>query len=476
MSFMWNTIGAAAASPVPQDEGTAAPAVSAADGGAADVSFAQKLGAHGQAGTASGAAGGTAGQPASKPAGASASTQGRNPHPARAQAQAGGGTGTAYTSDDSAVAAAAQAGDDAVAVTDEEALSDAAGAGAGIPSWSALTQLPEGAAWTVRQKGSQAADPSRNQDASATTAVVPQTPLPAQTVVPSPALSSLLFQGLVTRLPGAIQPPGAKGAATCGAPVGGTGSINAATGNAGTGALDTADAVIGQLEQAARGAVNSTGGTPVDGAASAGSVQLAAQSVPAASYSGTGPGLASAATAVGVAAGLVTSGAVTQQDSQGGVAQPDPLALAGAALPGIDPGTQTTGNAPQAATASVSARNHFELAQALGERLNVQVGQGVQNATIRLDPPSKGTIEIQVRTDNGSVQVHLRASDPDVQRQLQNMGDALREDLVQRNHRDVSVQVWDGASDQGRGRRQGQTDDDERAPGRAWEQQPEEAA
>ncbi|MBK1616488.1 hypothetical protein CKO44_23890 [Rubrivivax gelatinosus] len=95
------------------------------------------------------------------------------------------------------------------------------------------------------------------------------------------------------------------------------------------------------------------------------------------------------------------------------------------------------------------------LLQALGERLRLQVGGGAEQATIRLDPPLLGSIEIVVRHEAGAVQVHLSASHPDVQRQLQQLGEPLRHELAQRQGGEVSVEVArQGADADGRQRRE----------------------
>jgi flagellar hook-length control protein FliK len=117
-------------------------------------------------------------------------------------------------------------------------------------------------------------------------------------------------------------------------------------------------------------------------------------------------------------------------------------------------------------TPATSANKAQGLAQVLGERLHVQLGSGVEHATIRLDPPMKGTIEIIVRREDGAVQVHLRASDGEVARQLQSIGDALKQDLVQRQHAAVSVQVSDGSRDAD-GRQRQRHSATEQDPGRA---------
>jgi flagellar hook-length control protein FliK len=113
-----------------------------------------------------------------------------------------------------------------------------------------------------------------------------------------------------------------------------------------------------------------------------------------------------------------------------------------------------------AAASSATSARHVDAAGAqslttvLGERLQVQINQRSEHAVIRLDPPSMGSIEIVIRQEAGHLQVQLRASNGEVARQLHAIGDTLRQDLVQRQHGDVSVQVWDGSRDAADGRRQ----------------------
>ena len=112
------------------------------------------------------------------------------------------------------------------------------------------------------------------------------------------------------------------------------------------------------------------------------------------------------------------------------------------------PGTkQIAPSAP--AAAAVPARQ--SLAEMLGQRLQSYVSHGTSAAVIRLDPPLRGSIEITIRQDQGGVQIHMRASDGEVARQLQNIGDTLRQDLIQRQHGEVSVRVSEGPPD-GHGR------------------------
>lgn len=83
------------------------------------------------------------------------------------------------------------------------------------------------------------------------------------------------------------------------------------------------------------------------------------------------------------------------------------------------------------------------LAQALGDRLQVQASQGIEQARIRLEPPALGRIEIVLRQEAGQLQVQLSASHHDVVRQLQAMGDGLRQELTHKQGSPVTVQVFE---------------------------------
>ncbi|MGL6069777.1 flagellar hook-length control protein FliK [Craterilacuibacter sp.] len=108
------------------------------------------------------------------------------------------------------------------------------------------------------------------------------------------------------------------------------------------------------------------------------------------------------------------------------------------------------------------------LRNALGERLQLQTAHGMDKALIRLDPPAMGALEIAIRHEAGVLSVQLTASNPDVVRQLQAMGEGLRQDLAQRQQAQVSVEVREGqaGSGQSQGRQEGQRRD-ERTPGKA---------
>jgi flagellar hook-length control protein FliK len=81
------------------------------------------------------------------------------------------------------------------------------------------------------------------------------------------------------------------------------------------------------------------------------------------------------------------------------------------------------------------------LSQALGDRLQLSLKQGADQAVIRLDPPMLGRIDLSIRQDGATLSVHLSASNPEVLRQLQAMGDGLRQDLATRHAGDLTVTV-----------------------------------
>lgn len=109
------------------------------------------------------------------------------------------------------------------------------------------------------------------------------------------------------------------------------------------------------------------------------------------------------------------------------------------------------------------------LTMLLGERLHYQIGRRMQHAVLRLDPPSMGSIEIQIRNEGGSLHVHLRASNAEVARQLQGIGDSLRQDLAQRQQGEVSIQIDDGTRDPDGRQRQRHARTWQQAPGRGLE-------
>lgn len=134
-----------------------------------------------------------------------------------------------------------------------------------------------------------------------------------------------------------------------------------------------------------------------------------------------------------------------------------------AAMPGqpldssnsISPATASTAS-PVTTTLKMDpepSRWSEQLQSALGDRLQVQVKQQIQHATIRLDPPDMGKIDISMQVDNGRVQVQINASHAEVYRALQQTSNDLRQSLTEQNFVQVNVQVssQSGGQQQGRG-------------------------
>lgn len=140
-------------------------------------------------------------------------------------------------------------------------------------------------------------------------------------------------------------------------------------------------------------------------------------------------------------------------------------ALQSATHPTVSQTTFVTDTAAGAPVERTGARSPQDLVALLGERLQVQIARRSEHAVVRLDPPSMGTIEIVIRHEDGQLHVHLRASNGEVARQLQVIGETLRQDLAQRQHETVSVQVSDWSREGERHRQPPQRWRDE--PGRA---------
>lgn len=99
-----------------------------------------------------------------------------------------------------------------------------------------------------------------------------------------------------------------------------------------------------------------------------------------------------------------------------------------------------------------------QLKSALGERLQIQLKNQIQHATIRLDPPEMGKIDIALKLDGGRMQVHISAGQADVYRALQQTSGELRQMLVGHHVDQVTVQVsaQSGQQQQGRGHAAGE--------------------
>lgn len=188
--------------------------------------------------------------------------------------------------------------------------------------------------------------------------------------------------------------------------------------------------------------------------ATATTVRLAVQGNPANGNAGTG----------GQDAATDGSGA---QGVQPGTATAAPVAGA-VTLPAAQPATDTV------KLAGPPTAWRQTLQETLGDRLNVHVAGNVQQATISIEPPQLGRIDIAIRHSAGTLEVNISATNGDVLRQLQTVSDNLRNDLSQRQYTEVAVTVtpaprnnaapFGDPQQQGRGRQQGRDQDNE--PGR----------
>jgi len=88
-------------------------------------------------------------------------------------------------------------------------------------------------------------------------------------------------------------------------------------------------------------------------------------------------------------------------------------------------------------------------AQELGERLSatiadkvsVQINAKTPTATIRLDPPDLGKIELVVKLDNDKLHIQINASSNTTRESIQMTSDRLRAELVEQNFLNVDVSV-----------------------------------
>ena len=88
-----------------------------------------------------------------------------------------------------------------------------------------------------------------------------------------------------------------------------------------------------------------------------------------------------------------------------------------------------------------------QMLHALREHVEVQLQQRQQSASIRLDPPELGSLEIHLSHESGRLTVQLSAANADVARLLQQTSDRLRQELVAQQFVQVNVQVGaDGRS------------------------------
>lgn len=102
------------------------------------------------------------------------------------------------------------------------------------------------------------------------------------------------------------------------------------------------------------------------------------------------------------------------------------------------------------------ARWGEQMLYALRDSVDLQLRQQVQNATIRLDPPELGSMEIFLSHESGRLNVQISASNGEVARLLQQTSDRLRQELVASNFLQVNVQVGSDGQSRSHGQRAAQ--------------------
>jgi len=153
-----------------------------------------------------------------------------------------------------------------------------------------------------------------------------------------------------------------------------------------------------------------------------------------------------------------------------GVADAASSGLLAAQLPASNPPAATTTDTLRLPNGDPSQWRQT-LGETLGERIVLERSKGNDQATIRLDPPSMGQIEISIRHEAGVLKVSIAATHTEVLNQLRGVGEALRQDLEQKHWGEVSVQVSQSGArlsgDDGRGGSGGGREQARRDPGRA---------
>lgn len=122
------------------------------------------------------------------------------------------------------------------------------------------------------------------------------------------------------------------------------------------------------------------------------------------------------------------------------------IPAAGAAGWGVAPPAADATPAPPLALSGPAPAWRQTLHEALGERLRIQLGNQVEQAVIRLEPPALGRVDIAIRYSAGTLQVALSATHADVVRQLNSVSDSLRNDLAGRQYAEVTVSVSQAAA------------------------------
>lgn len=89
-----------------------------------------------------------------------------------------------------------------------------------------------------------------------------------------------------------------------------------------------------------------------------------------------------------------------------------------------------------------------KLLSVLGDKVQLQLGQQLQKAQIRLDPPQLGSVDISISVDRERTTVHLSASNPQVREAMQQTIDQLRQSLGAKMNSEINVTVQADVSEQ----------------------------
>ncbi|WP_323815637.1 flagellar hook-length control protein FliK [Cellvibrio sp. NN19] len=111
--------------------------------------------------------------------------------------------------------------------------------------------------------------------------------------------------------------------------------------------------------------------------------------------------------------------------------------------------TDTAQRSTQLVSAAQNSSGIFSQDAKLGEQLlhtlrdnvQLQIQQKIQNATIRLDPPELGSLEIYLSHEGGRLHVQITASQADVARLIQQTSDRLRQELSGPQFTQVNIQT-----------------------------------
>lgn len=147
----------------------------------------------------------------------------------------------------------------------------------------------------------------------------------------------------------------------------------------------------------------------------------------------------------------VSLAAVTTSAEAPPVAPPPgaaPVLSAAAFAGGLAPAPTAASPLPVTAPLHPEARWGEQMIQTLEGQVRLQLEQRVQHATLRLDPPQLGSLEISVSHQDGRVQVHINASQGETGKWLAQSAERLRQELAEHSFSQAQVTV----SSDGQGR------------------------